>query len=236
MKKPKDPIQLFKVHMASTAAEEVAKVLNSGYIGQGPKVEELELKVQDFLDCDRVVTLNSGTSGLHLALHLLKRPQINTKNFDGVAYWDEKWPGVQDGDEILATALTCTASNWPILANNLKIKWVDIDPKTLNMDLDDLERKISPKTKAIILVHWGGYPNDLDRIKQIQLKAQSMYGFKPAVIEDGAHSFGSKYKNLSASSCILPGCVDGLTGLTALTLIFKSLSRNDFALATKLGA
>jgi dTDP-4-amino-4,6-dideoxygalactose transaminase len=62
------------------------------------------------------------------------------------------------------------------------------------MDLDDLARKISPTTKAIMLVHWGGYPNDLDKIKQIQDKAYNMYGFKPAVIEDGAHSFGSKYK------------------------------------------
>jgi hypothetical protein len=48
------------------------------------------------------------------------------------------------------------------MSNNLKIKWVDIDPTTLNMDLDDLARKITPKTKVIMLVHWGGYPNDLD--------------------------------------------------------------------------
>jgi dTDP-4-amino-4,6-dideoxy-D-glucose/dTDP-4-amino-2,4-dideoxy-beta-L-xylose transaminase len=51
------------------------------------------------------------------------------------------------GDEVLATPMTCTASNWPILANNLKIKWVDIDPTTLNMDLDDLARKIHQKLK-----------------------------------------------------------------------------------------
>lgn len=194
MKKPKEPIQLFKVHMAPTAAEEVGKILNSGYIGQGPKVDELEKNLQNYLDFDHLVTLNSGTSALHLALHLLKKPQNNTKNFEGIAYWDQKWPGIQEGDEVLATALTCTASNFPILANGLKIKWVDIDPTTLNMDLDDLERKITSKTKAIILVHWGGYPNDLDRIKQIQEKAQQIHGFKPAVIEDGAHSFGSKYK------------------------------------------
>jgi dTDP-4-amino-4,6-dideoxygalactose transaminase len=194
MKKPKEPIQLFKVFMSPTAADEVGKVLNSGYIGQGPKVDELEKQLQNYLDFDHVVTLNSGTSALHLALHLLKKPSENTKTFEGVAYWNEKWPGIQDGDEVLATALTCTASNFPILANNLKIKWVDIDPTTLNMDLDDLERKITPTTKAIMLVHWGGYPNDLDRVKQIQQKALSMYGFKPAVIEDGAHSFGSKYK------------------------------------------
>jgi len=194
MKKPKEPIQLFKVFMSPTAADEVGKVLNSGYIGQGPKVDQLEKDLQQYLDADRIITLNSGTSGLHLALHLLKKPQTNTKQFDGVAFWDEKWPGIQEGDEVLATALTCTASNFPILANGLKIKWVDIDPTTLNMDLDDLERKITSKTKAIMLVHWGGYPNELDRIKQIQLKAQQLYGFKPAVIEDGAHSLGSKYK------------------------------------------
>ena len=82
----------------------------------------------------------------------------------------------------------------PILANGMKIKWVDIDPTTLNLDFDDLARKITPKTKAIMLVHWGGYPNDLDKIKEIQKRAKDMYGFKPAVIEDGAHSMGSIYK------------------------------------------
>ena len=177
----RETIQLFKVFMSENAAPEVTKVLNSGYIGQSEKVEQFESKLQDFFMKDYIVTLNSGTSGLHLALDLLKKSS-------------GKWPGLEDGDEVLATSLTCTASNFPILANNLNIKWVDVDPTTLNMDLDDLSRKISPKTKAIMLVHWGGYPNDLDRIKEIQNKCFELYGFKPAVIEDGAHSFGSKYK------------------------------------------
>jgi dTDP-4-amino-4,6-dideoxygalactose transaminase len=177
----RETIQLFKVFMSENAAPEVSKVLNSGYIGQGEKVEQFESKLQDFFMKDYIVTLNSGTSGLHLALDLLKKSS-------------GKWPGLEDGDEVLATSLTCTASNFPILANNLNIKWVDVDPTTLNMDLDDLSRKISPKTKAIMLVHWGGYPNDLDKIKEIQNKCLELYGFKPAVIEDGAHSFGSKYK------------------------------------------
>tara|TARA_R110000868_G_scaffold113354_2_gene304318 strand:- start:1087 stop:2241 length:1155 start_codon:yes stop_codon:yes gene_type:complete len=179
--KPKTKIPLFKVFMAPTAAEEVSKVLNSGYIGQGPKVDLFENQLKDYFNHDYVQTLNAGTSVLHMALHLLKKP------------YKSDWPGLEPGDEVLATAMTCTASNWPILANGLKIKWVDIDPKTLNMDLDDLARKITPKTKVIMLVHWGGYPNDLNRVKQIQEKAQQLYGFKPAVIEDGAHSFGSKY-------------------------------------------
>jgi len=191
---PQNKIPLFKVFMADTAAEEVAKVLNSGYIGQGPKVEEFENQLKKYFNHDYVQTVNSGTSALHLALHLLKKPVKYNKTYEGIIGYETEWPGLQPGDEVLATAMTCTASNWPILAHGLKIKWVDIDPTTLNMDLDDLARKISPTTKAIMLVHWGGYPNDLDKIKQIQDKAYNMYGFKPAVIEDGAHSFGSKYK------------------------------------------
>ena len=236
MKKPKEPIQLFKVFMSPTAADEVGKVLNSGYIGQGPKVDELEKQIQNYLDFDHVVTLNSGTSALHLALHLLKKPSENIKTFEGVAYWNEKWPGIQDGDEVLATALTCTASNFPILANNLKIKWVDIDPTTLNMDLDDLERKITSKTKAIILVHWGGYPNDLDRIKQIQEKSQQLYGFKPAVIEDGAHSFGSKYKgkNLGNHGNMVMYSLQAIKHITAIDGGILTLPHQDLYNRSKL--
>ena len=181
-------IPLFKVFMADTAAEEVTKVLNSGYIGQGSKVDNFEDNLKKYFNHDYIQTVNSGTSALHLALHLLKKPTPHHQIFN------KRWLVLEPGDEVLATAMTCTASNWPILANGLKLKWVDIDPDTLNMDLDDLARKITPKTKVIMLVHWGGYPNDLDRIKEIQERAYQMYGFKPAVIEDGAHSFGSEYK------------------------------------------
>ena len=172
-----DNIPLFKVFMSPTAKEEVGKVLDSGYIGQGPKVDEFESHLKDYFNQDYLTTTNSGTAALHLALHLLKTPDVNTKTWGGVVGWDQPWPGIQNGDEVLCTSLTCTASNFPVLANGLKIKWVDVDPKTLNMDLDDLERKISPKTKAIIGVQWGGYPLDLDRIKQIQEKSMSLYRF-----------------------------------------------------------
>lgn len=174
-------IPLFKVFMSNTAPEEASKVLTSGFIGQGPKVEEFESYLRSYFNHDYVLTLNSGTSVLHMSLHLLKKKDFN-------------WPGLEPGDEVLATPLTCTASNWPILANNLNIKWVDIDPKTLNMDLDDLQRKLTSKTKVIMLVHWGGYPNDLDKLKVIQNKFKEIHGFSPAIIEDGAHSFGSKFK------------------------------------------
>ena len=188
-------IPLFKVFMAPTAKEEVGKVLDSGYIGQGPKVDEFEDQLKDYFGNPNLITTNAGTSALHLALHLLKKPKPHWHEvLHGSIVINHHWPGIKDGDEILATPLTCTASNWPILANNLKIKWVDIDPETLNMDLEDLERKMTPKTKAIMGVHWGGYPLDLDKIRDIRNRFRGKHGWAPSLIEDGAHAFGTKYK------------------------------------------
>ena len=192
----KETIPLFKVFMSPTAKDKAGEVLDSGYIGQGAKVDEFEKQIGDYFGNNKVVTTNAGTSALHLALHLLKKPKPhwNEDVFQGVAFVSHNWPGIEDGDEVLATPLTCTASNWPIVANNMKIKWVDIDPTTLNMDLEDLERKMTPKTKAIMGVHWGGYPLDLEKIRDIRGRFRGKHGWAPALIEDGAHAFGSKYK------------------------------------------
>lgn len=196
MIEPKNPIPLFKVFMASTAKDKVGEVLESGYIGQGPIVDEFENQLGEYFGNKKVVTTNAGTSALHLALHLLKKPKEDWHEnvYDSIAWAHHNWPGIQDGDEVLATPLTCTASNWPIVANNLKIKWVDIDPTTLNMDLEDLERKMTPKTKAIMGVHWGGYPLDLDKIREFRKRFREQHGWAPVLIEDGAHSIGTKYK------------------------------------------
>jgi len=188
MKEKEKDIPLFKVYMSDESVSRTVDVLRSGFIGQGPVVDEFEAMVKEKFSWDYVLTVNSATSAEHLALHLLKEKGRTLTVFNS------SWPGMEPGDEVLATPLTCTASNWPILANGFKIKWVDIDPETLNMDLDDLARKIGPKTKAIMVVHWGGYPIDLDRLKAIQERAKDLYGFKPAIIEDCAHAMGSKYK------------------------------------------
>ena len=188
----KESIPLFKVFMSEDAIQASSEVLRSGYIGQGIVVDQFEKAIQDFIgDAPTVVTTNSATSAEHLVFHMLK-DKGKTAN---IHLGQMNWPGISEEDEILTTPLTCTATNWPILANKMRIKWVDVDPNTCNMDLDDLERKITRKTKAIMIVHWGGYPLDLDRIKQIQEKAFSLFGFRPIVIEDCAHAFGSTYKN-----------------------------------------
>ena len=186
-------IPLFKVYMSKKASKDASKVINSGFIGQGPVVEKFEEALKNRFRQEYIATTNSATSAEHLAIRLLQNPSKEKEMFE-YGYTTKVWPGIKEGDEALCTSLTCTATNFPVLANGMKIKWVDVDPNNLNMDLDDLERKLSPTTKIIYVVHWGGYPIDLDRIKQIQDKCYALYGFRPEVIEDCAHSFGSKYK------------------------------------------
>lgn len=188
-------IPLFKVAMSEDAIERSNKVMRSGFIGQGPIVEEFEKALQEELELDKPpITVNSGTSALHLALHILKEPRYDAV-WDGYALQEDNWPGYDSEDEVLTSALTCTATNWPILANGLKIKWVDVDPETCNMSLTDLESKITEKTKIIMLIHWGGYPIDLDEVKNIVQRSKQKYGFTIQVIEDCAHAYLSKYKD-----------------------------------------
>lgn len=189
-------LPLFKVFMSDEAVHNCTSVLKSGYIGQGDYVDKFESSLAKFFGVDSLCTVNSGTSALHLAIHLLKKPF----SYIGANDLPVTWKGLQDGDEVITTALTCTATNWPILANNLNIKWADIDPKTLNIDLEDVASKITSKTKIIMVVHWGGAPVNLDRLSEILDDTEATYGFRPQVIEDCAHAFGSTYKGSSVGS------------------------------------
>ena len=166
--------------MASEASERVKTVLESGFITQGPVVEAFEAEMHAYLDNEHVLTTNSATSATHIAIHLLKRGR-------------RAWPGLEPDDEVLTTALTCTATNFPILANGLRIKWVDVDPTTANISIVDLA-KTFPKTKIITFVHWGGNPVNLDAIREVQELAYTRFGFRPMVIEDCAHAMGAKWK------------------------------------------
>ena len=178
-------IPLFKVFMSPDVAEEVPKTLLSGFITQGSKVEEFEKQLKDKLQVPYLLTLNSATSGLTLALRLLQNSNIEVG-----------WPGInKEVDVVLTTPLTCTATNWPILANGMKLQWVDVDKKTCCMSLDDLESKITKYTKVVYIVHWGGSPIDLDKLDQLLERKKKEIGFRPWVVEDCAHAFMSKYNN-----------------------------------------
>lgn len=160
-------ISLFKTHTPQTIDKPLLETLHSGYITQGPKVEEFEGRVADFLGTDHVVALNSGTSALTLAMRLA---------------------GIGPGDEVITTAMTCTATNLPVLSLGASIVFADVDPITGNINTESIEKLVTKKTKAILFVDWGGMPADLDQIVEIA----RLHNLK--VIEDAAHAFGAEYK------------------------------------------
>ncbi len=184
-------IPLFKVSINKSVDSPLLETLHSGYIGQGPKVDLFEKQLAEYLGNPRVLTVNSGTSALHLALHMAD---------------------VRD-KYVITTALTCTATNWPILANGGKILWADIEGSTPNISADSIERLLiahADKVGAIMVVHWGGYPVDLDAITEL-----SDY-FGVPVIEDSAHAFGSEYYgykigNISRFTCFSFQAIKHLT-------------------------
>ncbi|GIH94878.1 DegT/DnrJ/EryC1/StrS family aminotransferase [Planobispora siamensis] len=165
-------IPLFKVEVPADAADRVTSVLDSGMLGHGPLVEEFERELGERLGNPRVAALNNATSGLQLALRLA---------------------GAADtpGGEVLSTPLTFEATNWSILASGQRVTWVDIDPDTLNVDLGDLAKKITPDTRAIMVVHWAGNPVDVDRLTSILDDAEASYGHRPVVVEDCAQAWGA---------------------------------------------
>jgi dTDP-4-amino-4,6-dideoxygalactose transaminase len=173
-------IPLFRVKMADDVPEAVSRTLTSGFVTQGPRVDEFEEKLCSKFDHPYILTLNSATAGLTLAVRLLEAPSTN-------------WPGFDAStDVVLSTPLTCTATNFAIMANRYSIKWVDTDPETCNMDLVDLEKQLDHTTKIIMIVHWGGTPLDLRKLDEILDRKAPELGFRPRVIEDCAHAFGSK--------------------------------------------
>ncbi|MBN1263797.1 MAG: DegT/DnrJ/EryC1/StrS family aminotransferase [Candidatus Pacebacteria bacterium] len=165
------PVPLFKVFMPKSVWPPVKKTLFSGYIGQGPKVAEFEKALGKFIGNPLVLTVGTGTAGLQLALRLA---------------------GVNQNNEVITTSMTCTATNWPILAAGANPIWADINPETGNIDPASVARLITRKTRAILAVDWAGYPCDYQALKKI---ARTPEGKKIQIIEDAAHAFGATYKN-----------------------------------------
>lgn len=174
-------IPLFKVFMAPEVMGNIQTVIESGVVTQGPVVEKYEQALSEYFNTENIVTVNSATSGLTLGLRLLNSL-------------------LPPDSEVLCTPLTCTATNWPVLANNMKIKWVDVDPNTCNMDLNDLKHKLTKDTRVVLFVHWGGYPIDMIKLNEIKHYYWNTYHQVLYIIEDCAHAFGSKILNKKVGS------------------------------------
>lgn len=193
-------IPLFKVYMSDKAAPAVTQVLNSGYIGEGAMVKKFESDLINFFSKTScrydTITCNSATSAEHMIYSMLKLPRKLTSYYDYAAV-QINWSGLDDRSEVISTPLTCTATNWPILHNGLRLVWADIDPTTMNISLESIKEKINENTRIITIVHWGGYPVDMDKLAMIVKQAEDEYNTSILIIEDCAHAFGSTYKNFN---------------------------------------
>ncbi len=156
-----------KPNLDQAAIDEVVESLQSGWITTGPKVKKFEAMLQDYCQAPHALALNSGTAGLHCALLALD---------------------IKSGDEVITTPMTFAATVNTIAMVGAKPVLIDIDRGTRNLDLNLIEQAITPKTKAIMPVHFAGLPVDCDKLYAIAKKHNLR------VIEDGAHAIGAAYK------------------------------------------
>lgn len=169
-------INLFKVFMSEESVENSSRVLRSGKLTQGPEVDAFEHELAYHFDNPNIVTLNSCTSAIHLALDLIK---------------DEVGPCT-----VLTTPMTCAATNLPILHNGLKIKWYDLTSKYFYLrpgcyNWVDIESKFDATTRILILVHWGGIPTPNEKIAELKKTYEDKFGKTLYIIEDCAHAWGA---------------------------------------------
>lgn len=154
-------------HISQEAIDEVVACLKSGWLATGPRVHQFTEKLKEYFAAPLALPLTSATAGLQIALQAMD---------------------LQPGDEVITTPLTFVATlNVIVLAGGTPVL-VDVDPNTLNMDMDLLRAAITPRTKVIMPVHFAGLSVDLDPLYALA----NTHGIR--VIEDAAHAMGSSYK------------------------------------------
>lgn len=147
----------------------VVNAMTNGWIGMGPEVESFENELAQYLGVPYVVTVNSCTSALFLSLLAL---------------------GIADGDEVICPSLTwCSTANSALYLGAKPI-FCDVDPKTLSITAESILDKVTPKTKAVIVVHYGGYAVDVKKIR-------SSLPQHISIVEDAAHALGALYSEKS---------------------------------------
>ena len=172
-------IPVFKPSVSPREIHAVADVLNSGWWGAGPKAAEFEKKFAEYIGVPHAVALNSCTAALHLAVKSLDLPK---------------------GSEIITTPLTFISTAYAASYNDHKIIFADVEESTLNIDPEDIRKKITEKTRVIIPVHYGGHACRMDEIMDIAREHQLI------VIEDCAHAMGGKYKSRFLGTIGHMGC------------------------------
>lgn len=206
--------------MTEKEIEEVCSAMNSGWITTGPRTKKLEKDIAAYCNAPNVACLNSATACLELSLRLL---------------------GIGEGDEVITTAYTYTASASSIYHTGAKIVLADTKSGSFFMDYDNLDDLITEKTKAIIPVDLGGVPCDYDKI--FALAERNKHKFKPsnklqesigriAIVADSAHSLGAEYKGRKTGSiadftCFSFHAVKNLTTAEGGALCFRDFDGID---------
>lgn len=159
------PVQ--RPYLGQEELQAVGRVFDTRWLGLGSTTKEFEDRLRDMLGVKHVIAVNTGTSALHIALDAL---------------------GLQPGDEVIVPSLTFVASVQAILAVGARPVFCEVHTHTLNMDMADAFRRVTPRTRAIMPVHYGGLACEMD-----ELLAWAREG-RIRVVEDAAHAFGSTYR------------------------------------------
>ncbi len=170
--------------------KEVIDTLKSGWITTGPKVKKFEEMLRRYCSVKKAVCLSSATAGLELILRLFE---------------------ISEGDEVITTPYTYAATANVILHTGARPVFVDVKKGGFNIDPDAVGRALTPRTKAVISVDFGGLPCDYDRIKEVLDQYKNNYNPKkgtlqeklqrPLFLSDAAHSFGAEYKGKKLGGC-----------------------------------
>ena len=153
--------------------QSVIDILKSDWLTTGPKVDEFETAFSKFTESKYSIAVNSGTAALHCAMYAID---------------------IKAGDEVIVPTMTFAATANSVLYQNGIPVFVDVDPNTLLIDTNDIEKRITTKTKAIIAVDYAGQPVDYDRLQNIANKNNLI------LISDSCHAIGAEYKGRSLGS------------------------------------
>jgi dTDP-4-amino-4,6-dideoxygalactose transaminase len=205
-----------KPTISPAAIAEVVACLESGWITTGPRTKQFETMLRDYLHAPCALTCSSATAGLLMTMIALD---------------------LQPGDEVITTAMTFAATLNSIVLAGGKPVLVDVEPHTYNLEVKHLEAAITPRTRAILPVHFAGLPVDLDFIHALARK----YGLR--VIEDAAHAIGAEYKGRRIGSFGMTtgegGCVtttDRAMEKRITLLRFHGIDREAWARFSKAGS
>ncbi|MFH1833026.1 MAG: DegT/DnrJ/EryC1/StrS aminotransferase family protein [Candidatus Levyibacteriota bacterium] len=166
-------IPVFRPNYGKEEIKAVSQVMKSGWIGLGPKTQEFEKCFAAYTDAPYAIALNSATAALHLALLTA---------------------GIKKGDEVIIPALTFVSTAHAVLYVGATPVFADIEEGTLCISPSDVKKKITKRTKAIIPVHYGGHPADLNGLQKIAKRHNLI------IIEDAAHACGSSYNGKKIGS------------------------------------